>query len=87
VAKTLSKEQRVLRARLAAHTMHAQHDSRETSAAARAAFMAKFIDQVDPQRALPESERLRRAEHARKAYFTKLAMASAASRSAKKAAR
>src|SRR6266542_3143300 len=69
----LSAGERTLRARIAAHAMHAQHDSRETSAAARVAFDARFLDEVDPDRQLPEVERLRRAGHARKAYFARLA--------------
>jgi hypothetical protein len=40
----------------------------------------RFIDQVDPDRTLPEAERLRRAEHARSAYFTGLALKSAQAR-------
>src|SRR6266498_1966319 len=69
----LSPAERTLRARLAAHTMHAQHDARETTAAARAAFLARFEAEVDPDGALPPEERRRRAEHARSAYFTRLA--------------
>ncbi len=76
----LTPSERSLRARLAAHAMHAQHDSRETSAPARAAFNARFLDEVDPDRVLPETERLRRAEHARKAHMTRLALASAKAR-------
>lgn len=60
--------------------MHAKHDSRVTSQPARDAFMARFEDEVDPDRVLPEAERARRAVHARKAYFTKLALRSAQAR-------
>ena len=35
--------------------------------------MKRFLDEVDPDRVLPEPERLRRAAAARKAYFTRLA--------------
>jgi len=80
VPADLTPSERSLRARLAAHAMHAQHDSRETSAPARAAFNARFLDEVDPDRVLPETERLRRAEHARKAHMTRLALASAKAR-------
>src|SRR6266511_1394964 len=69
----LSPTERSLRARLAAHTMHAKHDARETTAAARAAFLARFEAQVDPEGTLPPEERRRRAEQARSAYFTRLA--------------
>lgn len=76
----LTPEQRSLRARLAAHTMHATHDSRTTSAPGRQAFLARFEREVDPEGVLPEAERLRRAEHQRKAYFARLALASAKAR-------
>lgn len=76
----MTPEQRVLRAKLAAHTLHAKVDSREHTAPARRAFMARFEDEVDPDRVLPEAERRRRAEHARKAYFTRLALKSTQAR-------
>jgi hypothetical protein len=65
---------RKLRARLGAYSQLAQYDARETTKAARAAFNAKFEDEVDPDRTLPEAERARRAEAARRAYFTRLAL-------------
>jgi hypothetical protein len=76
----MAESDRTLAARLGAHSLHAQCDSRETTAKARAKFLERFLDQVDPDRVLPESERLRRAEHARKAYFTRLALKSAKAR-------
>jgi hypothetical protein len=75
-----------LRGRLGAYITHSRHDVRETTRAARAAFATRFEDQVDPDRVLPEGERLRRAESARKAHFARLALASARAR-AKKAVR
>jgi hypothetical protein len=69
----LSPAERTLRARLAAHTMHSKHDARETTAAARAAFLARFEAEVDPEGTLHPDERQRRAEQARSAYFTRLA--------------
>jgi hypothetical protein len=51
----------------------------------RKGFMARFEREVDPDGTLPEGERVRRAEHARKAYMQKLALASAAKRAAKPA--
>ena len=71
---------RVLRARIGGFAVHAAHDSREITAPARAAFLQRFVDEVDPDRVLPESERLRRAELARKAYFSKLALKRAKTR-------
>lgn len=77
---SLTPEQRSLRARIAAHAMHSKHDSRDTSAAGRAAFLARFEAEVDPEGVLPAAERTRRAEHARKAYFARLALKSAKAR-------
>jgi hypothetical protein len=68
------------RGRIGAHVMHSRHDSREVTAPARAAFLARFEREVDPDGALPEPERARRAEQARKAYFARLALASARTR-------
>lgn len=76
----LTPEQRSLQARMAAHAMHATHDSRETSRPGREAFLARFEREVDPDGVLPEPERKRRAEHARKAYFARLALKSAKAR-------
>jgi hypothetical protein len=76
----LSPSERVLRARLAAYVLHARHDPRETTAAARRAFDQRFLDQVDPDRRLPERERHRRADAARHAYFVRLAYLSARQR-------
>lgn len=76
----LSPSERSLRARLAAHSLHAQQDSRKLTANARSAFLQRFIDEVDPERVLSEPERLRRAGHARSAYFAQLAFASSKAR-------
>jgi hypothetical protein len=78
----LSPSERVLRARMAAYMLHARHDPRETTLAARRAFDRRFLDQVDPDRRLPDCERHRRADAARRAYFTRLAYLSARRRSA-----
>jgi hypothetical protein len=67
--------------------MHARHDVRRTSANGRAAFLARFEREVDPDGRLDPEERRRRAQHARSAYFTRLALASAAARRAKRASR
>jgi len=80
---SLSPEQRSQRARIAAHAMHAKNDVRETTRAARDKFDERFLDEVDPGRILPEPERLRRAEHARKAYFARLSFLSAKARAKK----
>jgi hypothetical protein len=70
-----------LQQRMAAHVLHSRYDSRELTAKARKTFLDSFLVAVDPEGVLPEAERLRRAEHARKAYFTKLALKSAQARS------
>ena len=75
--QTLTPTERALRGRIGAFALHARHDPRATTAAARVAFNGRFVDLVDPQRTLPEDERRRRVEAARKAYFTHLAYRSA----------
>jgi hypothetical protein len=67
-------------ARLGGYSLSAKHDPREYTAKARTTFLRRFEDEVDPDRKLPEPERLRRAEAARKAYFVKLALRSAQAR-------
>jgi hypothetical protein len=76
----LSPAERALLGRIGAYALHARHDPRETTRKAREAFLARFLDQVDPDRTLPEPERLRRAEAARKAHFARLALKSARAR-------
>jgi hypothetical protein len=74
-------------ARLAAHTSWANTpDPSARSAPGRAAFLARFERQVDPDGTLPPAERARRAEHARKAYFGRLALRSAQARRARRTA-
>jgi len=77
---SLTATERTLRARLGAHALHAQRDARETTARARQAFLDRFELEVDPDGRLPVDERRRRAAHARKAYFTRLALRSAQAR-------
>jgi hypothetical protein len=78
----LNKSLRALRARMAAHHLHAQvTDPSSHTAPARAAFMVdRFERIVDPHQTLTTEERARRAEHARKAYFIRLAIKSAEAR-------
>lgn len=74
-------EQRVLAARIAAHSKWAQTaDPTDATAPARKAFLDRFEREVDPDGVLPLTERARRANHARKAYFTRLALKSAKAR-------
>jgi hypothetical protein len=80
-----SRAERSLRARLAAYALHAQRDSRETTANGRAAFLARFDREVDPEGLLEPDERRRRAEQARRAYFARLSLAAVKARQAKRA--
>jgi hypothetical protein len=77
----MTPEQRSLQARMAAHSLHARvADPAAHTAPARRAFLDRFEREVDPDAVLQPEERARRAEHARKAYFLRLALASAAAR-------
>lgn len=77
----LTPSERSLRAALASHKSWANtSDPTARTAAGRAKFDERFFDEVDPGRNLPEAERERRAKSARKAYFTRLALASARAR-------
>jgi hypothetical protein len=80
VPTELTPTERSLRAKAAAHTKWAHHDPVAGTAKARATFLQSFIDKVDPDRTLPEAERLRRAESARSAHFADLAYRSARAR-------
>ena len=75
---------RSLRARLAAHAMHARHDSRNVTGNARAAFLSRFDREVDPNGLLDPLERARRAAHARSAYFARLSLEAAKARRARR---
>src|SRR5438045_4003967 len=77
--------ERVLRAKMAAHLLHAQvRDPAKHTASARAAFLSRFEREVDPEGVLEPAERFRRAEHAKTAYFLRLALASRKARAGKK---
>ena len=76
---SLSPKERTLRARLAAHTLHAKGGT--NTAPAREAFDRRFYDQAladDPT--LDGRELEKRAGHYRSAYFARLALASAKAR-------
>ncbi len=74
-----------LRGRIGAFVTHSRHDAKELTAKARETFLARFEREVDPDGVLPEAERRRRAEAARKAYFSRLAYQSAKARRARAA--
>jgi hypothetical protein len=67
----LSSAQRVLRAKLAAHTLWATADRQQQTAAARRAFLDRFFEATDAS--LPLAERQRRAQHLKRAHFAKMA--------------
>jgi hypothetical protein len=78
------KAKRVLRARMAAHALHARvTDPASHTAPARKAFLSRFEREVDPDGVLDPQDRARRAEHAKKAYFLRLAAASSKARAKK----
>ncbi len=73
--------ERSLAARIASHESWAKTaNPTARTEPARQAFDGRFEREVDPDGTLPPAERARRAEHARKAYFTRLALASAKAR-------
>ena len=70
-----------LRAKIAAYSRWAlTADATSATAPARSAFNARFDREVDPDGVLPAAERARRAECARRAYFTRLAYLSVKAR-------
>ncbi len=78
---SMSPAEQSLRGRLAAQVSWSRTaDPAARTANARAAFRDRFDRQVDPEGVLPEAERHRRAEAAKKAYFTGLALKSARAR-------
>lgn len=67
----LTPSERSQRARIAALVLHARGGT--STSAATAASMARFEREVDPDGVLEAEERARRAEFAKRAYFTQLA--------------
>jgi hypothetical protein len=66
---------------MAAHMSWANTpDPAARTAPARQAFRDQFEREVDPEGVLNPADRARRAEHARKAYFIRLALLSAQAR-------
>jgi hypothetical protein len=78
---TTDPDDRVLIVRAAVHESWSRTaDPAARTANARAAALDRFEKQVDPDGVLPPDERARRAEHAKKAYFYRLALKSARAR-------
>ena len=76
IHRTLTSDphEMALRGRIGAYRLHATHDPKETTKAARAAFLARFEAEVDPNGTLSPEDRSRRA------YFAQLAHKSAKAR-------
>ena len=71
-------EHRALLNRAAAYESWARTDNRTArTEPGRKALLAKFEREVDPEGSLTPAERTRRAEFARKAFYTRLAAKSA----------
>ena len=83
----MTPSERKLRGRLGGFALAAKRDPKTYTAPARAAFMDRFLNEVDPELVLPSGERERRAVAARRAYFARLAMTSAQARRRAKAKR
>jgi hypothetical protein len=82
-----SAELRALRGRLAAYESWAKTEDRSArTAKARMAALERFEREVDPNNELGPAERAKRAEFARKAHFTRLALKSAQARRRKSGA-
>ena len=71
---------------ISANSRWSKEDPTAQGICMRDGLEAKFVREVDPNNELPEAERLRRAESARRAYYQRLALASAKARKARKAA-
>jgi hypothetical protein len=74
----VTPEQRALRSRIGGLTTASRHDPRTYTQPARDAFNSRFLEGIPAE--LPEPERLRRADAARRAHFARLAFKSARAR-------
>lgn len=81
--RPMTPAQPSLLARMASNEPWARTADASARAAGGNAFLDRFEKQVDPDGELPPAERARRAEHARKAYFARLALKSARARRAR----
>lgn len=78
----MTPSERTLAGSIGAHESWARTTDRTArTAPGRRAFDERFEREVDPDGVLDPAERARRAEHARKAYFLRLSLRSAQSRS------
>jgi hypothetical protein len=72
---------------IAANSRWSREDPTAQGIRMRDGLGAKFLREVDPNNELPEVERRRRAESARRAYYQRLALASAKARKARSKSR
>ena len=89
LSAALSPAQRSLRARIAAFERWSREDGKEGTRAATEAGVTKlayWLSKVDPGNDLPDAERIRRAESARRAHYARMQLRSAQVRAARKAA-
>jgi hypothetical protein len=82
---SMSPAQRRLRARIGAYSLHATHDGTETTAKARAAFLARFEREVDPDKTLDPADRAKRADAALKAHMSRMALGRVKARAGRQA--
>lgn len=82
----MTPDERSRRARLAALTRWSKESPAANAARGQAGLMARFEREVDPDRALPEAERSRRATAALRAHMLRLSNRSRVVRRKRKAA-
>ena len=80
----MTAAERRLRGRAGAYALWSQRDPHELSKAGRDAAWERFVDLVDPDRVLPEHERQRRAEAARRSHMSLIALKSVQARAARR---
>jgi hypothetical protein len=76
----MDRDERVLRGRIGGLTTRARHDPTTNTAAARAAFLARFEREVDPDGMLTPVERDRRVDAALRAHFSRMGLESVQAR-------
>jgi hypothetical protein len=82
---SLTPHQRKLRSRMGAAALHAQGKTNTEAARAKSPqSLAYWAAKLDPNGELPEAERLKRAEHARREHMLRLALASSRARSVRR---
>jgi hypothetical protein len=80
---SLTPAERSIRARIAANARWAREPDRLTATApGRRAAFNKLLDEVDPDRVLSESERLKRAKNAQQAQLARIRLAASKRRRA-----